>query len=51
MKNEALGSMKTELLGKTLSDTMVSFTNQADLLLVEEELRKAEVSCRGAFLN
>ena len=51
MKNEALGSVKKKLLGKMLSDTMVSFTNQADLLLVEEEFRKTEVNCREAFLN
>ena len=51
MKNEALGSMKKELLGKMLSDTMVSYTNQADLLQVEGEFRKAEVNCREAFLK
>ena len=50
MKNEALFNMKKELLGKMLSDTIVTFTNQADLLQMEREFERAELSCKEALL-
>ena len=51
MKNEALGNMRKELSEKMLSDTMVTFNNQADFLQVEREFRRAELSCKESILG
>ena len=51
VKNEALCNMRKELLEKMISDSVVTFTNQADLLQVEREFRRAELSCKEAFLD
>ena len=50
-KNEALCNMRKELLEKMLSDTVVTFTNQTDMLQAEREFRRAELSCKEAFLD
>ena len=51
VKNEALCNMRKELLEKMMSDSVVTFTNQADLLQVEREFRRAELSCKEAILD
>jgi len=51
VKNETLGNMRKELLEKMLWNTMSTATNQADLMQVERDFRRVELSCKEALLN
>jgi len=51
VKNETLGNMRKELLEKMLRNTMTTATNQADLMQVEKDFRRVELSCKEALLN
>jgi len=51
VKNETLGNMRKELLEKMLRNTMMTANNQADLVQVERDFRRVEISCKEALLN
>jgi len=51
VKNETLGNMRKELLEKMLRNTMTTATNQADLMQVEKDFMRVELSCKEALLN
>merc|ERR1719193_2824592 len=51
VKNETLGNMRKQLLEKMLGNTMTTATNQADLMQVEKDFMRVELSCKGALLN
>jgi len=51
VKNETLGNMRKELLEKMLRNTMTTVANQADLVQVEKDFRRVEISCKEALLN
>jgi len=51
VKNETLGNMRKELLEKMLWNTMTTAANQADLVQVEKDFRRVELSCKEALLN
>ena len=51
MKNKTLGNMRKELLEKMLSNNMTTVVNLADLMQVEKDFRRIELSCKEALLN
>ena len=51
MKNETIGDMRKVLLEKMLLDNMTTLTYQADLMQLEKDFKRAELSCKEALLN
>ena len=51
MKNETIGDMRKEVLEKMLLDNMTTLTYQAELMQVEKDFKRAELSCKGALFN
>ena len=51
MKNETIGNLRKELLEKMLLDNMATLTYEAQLMQVEKDFRRAELSCKEALLN
>ena len=51
MKNETIGDMRKEVLEKMLLDNMATLTYQVELMQVEKDFKRAELSCKEALLN
>jgi len=51
VKNETMGDMRKVLLEKMLLDNMATLTYEANLMQLEKDFRRAELSCKEALLN
>jgi len=51
VKNETIGDLRKELLEKMLMDNMATLTYQVELMQVEKDFKRAELSCKGALFN